>query len=87
MSTFSTVQPRTGTVLVESNPGPKPPTWWMAAMTTLTCVLPIALVVAYWIGRIKCDRVITLTVWAYVLASVLALALFAVANRSASSAD
>lgn len=65
-----------------------PPTWMTVSMSVLTCVLPIALVILYWIGRVKCDRVIALTVGGCVLASVMALVWFGIAyNKMSSSVD
>lgn len=84
MSTFATVQPSPAKFLdVTTTPSVDDPPMWISVVTTvLTCALPIALLILYWIGRVKCERVITLTVWAMALASVLVLAWFGMSTQT-----
>lgn len=77
MSSFSTVQPRDQALVEVTTTQVSPPMWVSGSLTVLTCLLPVTLVVLYWMGRLRCDRVISLTVWSYVLASLMALAWFA----------
>lgn len=39
-----------------------PPAWYMVAVCALGCV-PLVLLVAYWLGKVKCEKLVT---WALV---------------------
>ena len=86
MSTFETVPPLTPTAVpiaalaATGAPEPMrrlmammPPAWYMA----LTCALfavPVVMLVAYWLGKVKCEKLVTWAVVSWLLRCLLEVA-------------
>lgn len=77
MSQFASAKPFPG----EGQYGPtgygtnyaEPPAWVSAATCVLGSLLPCALVMLYWANKVKCDRVISVTLWSVFAAYLIAI--------------
>lgn len=76
MSQFAIANPLPGEQFVTETPLPpvEPPAWLHIVTGALTCVLPCVLVLGYWAGRTRCDRVVNWSVAGAVAACVLLFA-------------
>lgn len=83
MSQFAIASPLPGEPYVTDAPStpPEAPAWLHVATSALTCVLPCVLVLGYWAGRTRCDRVVNWSVAGAIAAGVMALAWVVVAQR------
>lgn len=49
------------------------PAWLKVSHAVLTCALPLALLLLYWASAVKCEKVVSLTVWGYVASVAMAV--------------
>ena len=63
-----------------------PPTWYLVLTSALCCV-PIVLLVAYWLGKVKCEKLVTWAVVAWVLSRTVELVYAYNVGKSAAEAQ
>lgn len=71
MSQFSIAKPLPGEDSGPLPPEPTAPLWLQAGSCVLTCLLPSALVIMYWAGKLQCNAVVRLTLWSLFAGSLL----------------
>ena len=63
-----------------------PPAWYLV-LTCVLCCVPVVLLVAYWLGKVKCEKLVTWAVVAWVLSRAVELAYAYNAGRGAAEAQ
>lgn len=73
MSTFDTAPPAWTAPPEDDVPALRVPGWLRAVQCVLACLVPLALLVAYWTKRIKAEEVVKWGVWSWLASCVLGL--------------